>query len=90
MATRKGRPVADAQTILVGSKTPSGTVQPFTGVAAPAGYLLCDGSVVSRSTYSELFSIIGTSHGEGDGSTTFHLPDYRGRFLRGTDNGATP
>lgn len=89
MATRKGRPVADAQTVLIGSKIPSGMVQPFVGTAAPAGFLSCDGSVVSRTTYSELFSVIGTSHGEGDGSTTFHLPDYRGRFLRGMDDGAT-
>lgn len=89
MATRKGRPVADAQTVLIGSKIPSGMVQPFVGTTAPAGFLSCDGSVVSRTTYSELFSVIGTSHGEGDGSTTFHLPDYRGRFLRGMDDGAT-
>ena len=89
MATRKGRPVAEARTILVGSVTPTGSVQTYTGTTAPNGYLLCDGSTVSRTTYSALFEVLGTSHGEGDGSTTFHLPDYRGRFLRGMDNGAT-
>ena len=88
MATRKGRPIADARNILVGSVTPTGTVSPFVGTTAPTGHLSCDGSVVSRTTYSALFAVIGTSHGEGDGSTTFHLPDYRGRFLRGTDESA--
>jgi microcystin-dependent protein len=46
------------------------------------------GSIISRTTYADLFAEIGTAHGEGDGSTTFHLPDYRGRFLRGADEGA--
>lgn len=56
--------------------------------SAPGGWLLCNGDAVSRTTYSGLFSVIGTTHGEGDGSTTFNLPDYRGRFIRGVDNGA--
>jgi microcystin-dependent protein len=51
--------------------------------SAPAYALLCDGSAVSRTTYAALFAAIGTAHGTGDGSTTFNLPDYRGRFLRG-------
>jgi microcystin-dependent protein len=67
---------------------PVGAVLPFAGSSAPAGYLLCDGSAVSRTTYANLFTAIGTTHGEGDGSTTFNIPDYRGRFLRGVD-GAT-
>lgn len=54
----------------------------------PTGWLECDGSPISRTTYSVLFAVIGTTHGIGDGSTTFNLPDYRGRFLRGWDNGA--
>ena len=49
----------------------------------PSGYLECDGSAVSRTTYSDLFSIIGTSFGIGDGSTTFNLPDLRGEFVQG-------
>lgn len=65
-----------------------GSVQAFarSGTNAPTGFLFCDGSAVSRSQYSELFNAIGTSHGSGDGSTTFNLPDYRGRFLRGANN----
>lgn len=62
---------------------PSGVVFPFAGNAAPYGYLICDGRAISRSEYPQLFLAIGTSHGIGDGSTTFNLPDYRGNFLRG-------
>lgn len=53
----------------------------------PDGWLLCDGRAVSRSTYDDLFAVIGTLHGGGDGVNTFNLPDYRGRFLRGVDDG---
>lgn len=67
---------------------PSGVVFPFAGVAAPYGYLICDGRAVSRTDYAGLFVSIGTAHGIGDGSTTFNLPDYRGRFLRGLDGSA--
>lgn len=67
---------------------PAGTVLPFAGGTAPEGWAICDGSTVSRSEYSELYLAIGDSWGNGDGSTTFHLPDMRGRFLRGTDNAA--
>ncbi len=63
---------------------PIGVVMPFTTGTAPAGYLKCDGTAVSRTTYSDLFDVIGTGFGVGDGSTTFNLPDYRGLFLRGT------
>jgi len=62
---------------------PSGTVFPFAGSAAPYGYLVCDGRQVSRTEYAQLFLSIGTTHGQGNGSTTFNLPDYRGMFLRG-------
>ena len=48
----------------------------------PQNCLMCDGSEISRETYSELFNVIGTTYGEGDGSTTFNIPDYRGAFLR--------
>lgn len=67
---------------------PSGSVLAYAGTAAPTGFLMCDGTQVSRTTYATLFSKIGTAHGTGDGSTTFHLPDYRGRFLRGVDGTA--
>ena len=52
------------------------------------GWLFCNGGPVSRTTYSQLFAVLGTRHGNGDGSTTFNLPDYRGRFVRGTNHGA--
>lgn len=62
---------------------PTGTLTAFAGVTAPAGWLVCDGSAISRSTYSDLFGVIGTSYGAGDGSTTFNLPDLRGRVVVG-------
>lgn len=67
---------------------PPGTVVAYGGTTAPQGWLLCDGSAVSRSTYADLFAAIGTNFGSGDGSSTFHVPDLRGRFVRGRDGGA--
>ena len=64
---------------------PSGCIMSFAGVATPGGWLICDGSAVSRTTYSNLYASIGNAYGSGDGSTTFNLPDMRGRFLRGVD-----
>jgi len=61
----------------------SGMMMPFAGTAAPGGWLLCDGSAVSRTTYSTLFALIGTAYGAGDGSTTFNVPDLRGRSCVG-------
>jgi len=62
-----------------GGGVPTGMLQMWSTASAPTGYLLCDGSAVSRSTYSALFAVISTTFGTGDGSTTFNLPDYRGR-----------
>lgn len=67
--------------------TPVGTVAYRAASAVPAGWLECNGSAVSRTTYSDLFNIIGTTFGVGNGSTTFNLPDLRGEFIRGFDNG---
>lgn len=61
----------------------SGVISMFGGQAAPAGWLLCDGAAVSRTTYANLFTVIGTTYGAGDGSTTFNLPDFRGIFPKG-------
>jgi microcystin-dependent protein len=72
----------------VNQSAPPGTVVAFAGASIPAGWLACDGSAVSRSTYASLFSAIGIVHGGGDGTATFNLPDYRGRFLRGVDAAA--
>lgn len=66
---------------------PVGTILPYGGTSAPTGFLLCNGQQVSRSTYSDLFAVIGTAAGSGNGSTTFHIFDFRGRFLRGMDGG---
>src|SRR5690606_14383914 len=57
------------------ASVPTGTILSFAGTTPPSGFLLCDGTAVSRSVYSNLFSVIGESYGAGDGSTTFNLPD---------------
>jgi microcystin-dependent protein len=59
--------------------TPTGSITQYGGSAAPTGWLLCDGSAISRTTYAALFSVIGTTFGTGDGSTTFNVPDLKGR-----------
>lgn len=66
----------------------SGLIMAWPTNTAPNGWLECDGSAVSRTTYADLFAVIGTNYGSGDGSTTFNLPDFRGYFLRGYDNAA--
>jgi hypothetical protein len=66
---------------------PAGSVSMFAGSTAPSGYLSCDGSEISRITYATLFAAIGTTHGAGNGSTTFNIPDLRGEFIRGLDSG---
>jgi len=71
------------------SYAPIGAIYPYGGSSAPSGYLMCDGSAVSRTDYSALFAVIGTSFGSGDGSTTFNIPDLRGKFTEGTPNGGT-
>ena len=67
------------------SGVPIGTSIDFTGETPPAGYLVEDGSSVSRTTYARLFAVIGTKYGEGDGVTTFNLPNRIGRFAEGTN-----
>lgn len=62
----------------VADLTPSGAIVAFGGTTAPTGWLLCDGTAVSRTIYADLFNAIGTNFGSGDGSTTFNLPDLRG------------
>jgi microcystin-dependent protein len=65
---------------------PIGVVNPFAGSTAPSGWLLCAGQDVSRSQYSGLFAVISTTYGAGDGSTTFAVPDLRGRVAAGKDD----
>lgn len=64
-----------------------GGIMPYGGSSAPSGWLIADGSAVSRAAYADLFTIIGTSYGAGDGSTTFNLPDFRGRDAVGAGTG---
>lgn len=66
---------------------PSGTIMMYGGSSAPTGYLFCDGTAVSRTTYSSLFGVISTTYGAGDASTTFNVPDMRGRAPIGVGTG---
>jgi microcystin-dependent protein len=65
---------------------PSGVIMPYAGSSEPTGWLLCSGNAISRTTYSSLYSAIGTTYGSGDGVNTFNLPDLRGRVVAGRDD----
>jgi microcystin-dependent protein len=81
---------ANAQTQRAFEKdTPTGMVSAFALQSCPNGWVQADGSTPLRSTYPRLFAAMGTIHGTGNGTTTFHLPDYRGRFLRGVSGVST-
>lgn len=69
---------------IIGAIMPIGGIIMYGGSSTPANFLFCDGSAVSRTTYSLLFTAIGTNYGVGDGSTTFNLPDYQGVVPKGT------
>jgi len=73
----------------ISSLVPAGAILAFGGATAPTGWLLCEGALVSRTTYANLYAAILNAHGSGDGTTTFALPDYRGRFIRGRDGAVT-
>jgi microcystin-dependent protein len=75
--------------IAASPSTVSGAILMWPTASAPSGYLLCDGTAVSRTTYATLFALFGTTFGSGDGSTTFNLPNYTGRMPYGTTIGAT-
>ena len=87
MAVTEGQLISDGTAVWkvkkIGSEVPAGIMQMFAGNTIPAGWLLCDGSAVSRTDYAKLFSAIGTTWGAGDGSTTFNLPNTIGRFAEG-------
>lgn len=74
---------ANAASAAALAAAPSGTMAPWTTASAPAGWLLCNGAAVSRTTYAALFAIISTTYGAGDASTTFNVPDMRGKFPLG-------
>jgi microcystin-dependent protein len=77
----------DALYAPLGTGASPGDVKLIAGATAPAGWIKCNGAAISRTTYAALFSKIGTVHGAGDGSTTFNVPDMRGVFVRGLDDG---
>jgi microcystin-dependent protein len=77
---------ATTATFAAGVGLPVGMITPFAGSTAPTGWFLCGGQAVSRTTYASLFAVVGTTYGAGDGSTTFNLPDLRGRAVAGVDN----
>ena len=87
MAVTEGQLITDGTAVWkvkkIGSEVPAGIMQMFAGNTIPAGWLLCDGSAISRTDYAKLFSAIGTTWGAGDGSTTFNLPNSIGRFAEG-------
>ena len=68
---------------------PIGTIFAFAGNDIPSGYLPCNGSAISRETYADLFAVIGTTYGTGDGSTTFNLPNLTDKFIQGSDTAGT-
>jgi microcystin-dependent protein len=80
------RNLSKAGSSAAGGLAPTGVVLPFAGSTAPTGWLLCFGQAVSRTTYAALFAVLSTTYGAGDGSTTFALPDLRGRVAAGLDN----
>lgn len=76
----------------VESGAPVGSLMPYAGTTPPDGWLICDGSEISRTTYARLFSVIGTTYGAGDGNSSFNLPDFTGRvpvYDSGSAIGAT-
>lgn len=81
------RPTTQWADLLSQFLTPTGMISPFAGSTAPDNWLLCDGANVSRTDYSRLFDLIGTTYGSGDGSTTFTLPDLRSRNPIGVGTG---
>jgi microcystin-dependent protein len=83
-----GQTLADRTSYLKKRMNPIGEVLMYAGASAPYGYLVCNGAAISRTTYAELFSLVGISFGQGNGTTTFNTPDLRGRFVRMTDGGS--
>lgn len=74
-------PIATAVSDEIG--LPVGAIMPYAGSTAPTGWLLCNGAAISRSTYADLYTVVGVTYGVGDGATTFNLPDLRQRFPLG-------
>jgi microcystin-dependent protein len=80
---------ATAQGPVVGADVPTGAVVPYAGSSPPNGYLLANGEAVNRADYPQLFAVIGTTYGPGNGTTTFNLPNMEGRFPLGKADSGT-
>lgn len=78
--------VTSSHDYLIRNNTPSGVINMWATSSAPTGWLLCDGTAVSRTVYASLFAVLGTTYGVGDGSTTFNLPNFKGRVPVGLDS----
>lgn len=85
-STAGGFVFPDSSTQTTAAALPAGVIVPYAAAAAPSGWLICAAQAVSRVTYAGLFAVIGTTYGVGDGTTTFNLPDLRGRVVAGVDN----
>lgn len=81
------KPVSTAQAAAILGAMPPGCIQMYAAASPPAGWLLCNGSLISRTTYNALFAVIGTTYGAGDGSTTFAIPDMQSRMPLGLQSG---
>lgn len=77
---------ADLASSVTEQFVPIGMMAPYAGATEPTGWLLCFGQAVSRTTYAALFAVLSTTYGSGDGSTTFNIPDIRGRVIAGQDD----
>ncbi len=82
-----GNPTGEFIRSVTSALIPSGVVMAYLSEITPTGWLQCNGAAVSRTTYANLFAVIGTRYGAGDGGTSFNLPDFRGRALIGAGNG---
>jgi microcystin-dependent protein len=82
-------PAIMAAIAAVATRAPIGVISPYAGSAAPSGWLICNGSAVSRTAYAALFAAIGITYGSGDGTTTFNIPNLQGRVPVGLDAGQT-
>jgi microcystin-dependent protein len=85
---KEGISVADDNVVGGYPLIPVGGLMPYAGATSPEGWLLCDGAVISRTTYANLFALIGATYGSGNGTTTFNVPDMRSRMPMGAGVGA--
>lgn len=85
LQTRTGSDATSVPYILI----PAGVILPYSSSSAPSGYLVCNGSAISRTTYAVLFTVVGTTYGSGDGSTTYNIPDLRGKVPTGLAGSGT-